>query len=416
MDIEKIEKIIQRLDMGELHHVQKYIAEQIKKLELTQKHLDDDKGRELRREERFETNLLGTLTRITDVKPGERKEYSVTVHDISKSGMRLKVDTNFIPSRVVEITFAGPGGKIKRCFLEIVRMRKMSNQDGNWLEVGCRSINNEEVRRMRLKEEKVIKTRSKLHSRRGILVLIVGTETEVNEKKLLARMKAQQYNVHRVDSLNVAMKSAEKTKAQLCIFCSASKLLTQADMLTAIGNRPPTLATLAIIEKEEDRLELLKAGVDECISEANYENFFFKAIERAMLGHAGRQGKSSHEISGRALIVSIDTTRINLISYQLEENGYSFRIASDIHEARNSAKDPFDLIFADFDINCPEEFTELHDLFSNLSVIALCDDFSHGQQAIVNGASNYLCMPPSKEDVQMILELAKAKLETSAKH
>jgi len=176
------------------------------------------------------------------------------------------------------------------------------------------------------------------------------------------------------------------------------------------NNTPPFLATLALIDSELDRMPLIMAGVDECLSENNYDEFLFPAIERAIVGHTLRQNKGAMQVSGRALVCSIDNTRVNLISYQMEEHGYTLRVVSDIDEARHCLKDPFDLVMVDYDFDNSEEFREIRDLFCELPVIALCDEIVHGQQAIVDGASNYLCMPPCKEDIQMVLELAATHL------
>ena len=407
----KIEKLLQRCDLKQLNEIKKTVSEMIEREIGNQSYWDDQNGRKQRREERFETNLLGTMTRITDVKPGERKEYSVSVHDISRNGMCLKVDTNFTPSRVVEVTFAAPGGKIKRCFMEVVRVRKMTNENGSWLEVGCRSAGTEEVRRLRLQEEQVTKTRSKLRSQRGILIILVGDNSDEFEKKLTAKIKIKNYSVRRFDSVHQAIHNAEKLQAQLAIFCRGSHLCRDSKMLDELKSKPSELATLAIIESEEDRMPLILAGIDECLMEQNYEEYLFHSIERSMVGHALRQNKKSMNMSGRVLIQSIDNTRINLITYQLEEYGYSTRVANDLEEAQNCVKDPFDMILADYDPDNPEEFRSLRELFNDLPVIALCDDISHGQKAIVDSASNYLCMPPTKEDIQMILDLATSRIE-----
>ena len=414
MDISKIEKLLRRCELNDLYEIETILSDLIQKEEVGSKRWNDDDGRKQRKEKRFETNLLGTLTRITDVKPGERKEYSVTIGDISRSGMRLQVDGKFNPSRVVEVMFASPGGKIKRCFVEVVRMQKMSNQDGNWLELGCRTVRNEEVRRLRLQEEVMAKMRSKLNSRSGILILVVGLDTESTEKQLTARVKSQKYIVRQVDNVHQAVHSAEKIKAQLAIFCQGSPLCRDEESLAELKKKPKGLAVMAIIEKEEDRMPLMMAGVDECLTVKNSEDYLFNAIERALIGHAMRNNNASQQLSGRVLIFSIDNSRINLMAYQLEENGYNFRVMTDIKESQHYAKDPFDLILADYDDDSAKEFRELAEMFSGLPLIALCENVSQGQQAIMDGASNYLCMPPRKEDVQMILELARKNLQPAS--
>ena len=161
-------------------------------------------------------------------------------------------------------------------------------------------------------------------------------------------------------------------------------------------------------------MSLMMAGVDECLTVKNCDDYLFYAIERALIGHTMRNSSAEQQLSGRVLIVSIDNSRVNLMIFQLEENGYNFRVVTDINEAQHYAKDPFDLILADYDEDSDKEFSGLMEIFSGLPVIAMCENVSQGQQAIMNGASNYLCMPPRKEDVQMILELARKNLQQAS--
>ena len=414
MSISKIEKLLLHCELRELKEIQEIVSERIATLATSDAHKQDSEGHNNRQEERFKTNLLGTLTRITDVRPGERKEYSITINDISRSGMRLKVDSNFIPSRVVEVTFAAPGGKIKRCFMEVVRMRKDHNEDGSWLDVGCRVINNEEVRCLRLREEQIAKTRNKLRKRTGILILLIGKDADIEKKRLLTTLKAKNYNVKRVDSVRKAMESAGKVSAQLAIFCNGSQLCKDEKLLSEVKNKPANMATLALIEKDSDRLTLLKAGIDECLTLDKVNEFISHAIERAMVGHAMRGKHMQQQLSGRALIYTIDNSRVNMVGYQLEENGYSYRVATNTQEAQRFAKDPFDMVIADFDITDYSEFIELREIFAGLPVIAMCDELAHGQEAMVNGATNYLSMPPSREDILLILEMAAEQLSVSS--
>ena len=118
MDTTKIEKLLQNCDLRELYSLESILTDLIQKAKQNAAKQKETKGRQLRNEDRFDTNLMGTLIRITDVKPGERKEFSINIQDLSRSGMKFKVDTNFIPSRIVEVLFGAPGGKIKKAFME----------------------------------------------------------------------------------------------------------------------------------------------------------------------------------------------------------------------------------------------------------------------------------------------------------
>ena len=322
MNLSKIEDILNRCDLSELIKVEKIVQKLIENQKSASKLSDEEQGSQLRREQRFQTNILGTLVRITDIKPGERKEYSVTLKDISQSGICLIVDLNFVPSRIVEVVFAGPGGKIKRSYLEVVRMRKMTNQDGSWLEVGCRAVGDEEVRRARLQEDQIAKMRSKMHKRSGIIILAVGPETEENNK-LIERVKLASYQVRQITGIVPAMESARKISAQLAILCNGSEISKDPKLLAELAKAPSTLARIAIVDNDEDRFALIEAGVDECLKkrDSKKDDFLFYGIERAMVSHLLRQGKSLNSTT-KALVVSMDNTKINLITYQLEDHGY----------------------------------------------------------------------------------------------
>ncbi len=410
MALDKIKQLLESCKVQELYELEKHIDHLIQEAEKQAREICESKERERRREERFDMNLLGTLTRITDVKPGERKEYSVTIQDVSRGGMRLKLEHNFIPSRVVEVTFASPGGKIKRCFLEIVRMVKNTNQDGSWLEVGCRSINNDEVRRLRLQEEQVSRIRSKLHNRSGIMVMIVGSDADENKQRTVNRLKNHGFSTRQVDSLHVAMQSGEKINAQLAIICNGSQLCTDSRQLEVLKNKPQCMAVMAIVHRQEDIMPLVIAGVDECLTEENYDNYLFPSIERAILGHAVRRGRNQKRLSGCAMVVSHDSKRLNLVAYQLEENGYNYNKVTGQEELAACSHRPCDLVLVDYCPSDKEDFKEVLAQYTNTPVVAMCEDLADGHSAIADGAANYLCMPPSKEDIKMILELTGAKL------
>ncbi len=405
MSLKKIEELLEACSVKDLETLEHLVREKIVAGKINAGQWNDLQGRKQRKEPRFETKMLGTLTRVTDVKPGERKEFSVTICDVSRSGMKLIVDPKFIPARVVEVTFAAPGGKIKRSVMEVVRMRKMVNQDGSWLEIGCRSLGEDEVRRIRLQEEKIAKMRSRLHRKASILILVVGPDSE-ETTQLLGKIKAAEYQVKRLTAVQEALRTAEKVSAQLAIFCQGSDICEDKNVLAELKKIPPGLATLAIVDHDADRFPLLQAGVDECTTRVNgaiREEFIFHAIERALVGHVVRC-QDQRGATSKALILGGNNTKINLISYQLEEHGYMAQSASNLEEARNHPEKEYDLIFVDFDAMPKGEFEQILKYFDGLPVIALCDEIGNGHQAVSLGANNYICMPPGEEEMRMILE------------
>jgi len=405
MDIGQIEKFLETCDLRELYTVEAKLTDLIKKAKQHTALMEDTQARQLRREERFETTLSGSLIRVTDVKPGERKEYSITIQDLSRSGMKFKVDTTFIPSRVVEVLFGAPGGKIKQTFMEVVRMKKRTDSGGAWLEVGCRKIGEEAVHRLRLQEKRIAQMRSKLHQRSGLQVLVVGPEIE-EVTKLVNRIKNDGYQVRRVDRPKLAVRRAENLGSHLVIYYQGEELCRDPELLKTAVSGPSKLATLALVENEEQQFILFRAGIDECLMLNRCHEFLSNAMERALIGRAIRQ---NYYTPGQVLVVSKDNTKINLLFYQFEEQGYLCKVERDPQTALEFNSNEYDLVLADYSELSPESFRDLREKFYDLPLIALCDEFASGTQAMAQGANNYLCMPPTPESVQLVLGNCVAK-------
>ena len=125
------------------------------------------------------------------------------------------------------------------------------------------------------------------------------------------------------------------------------------------------MASVAIVDSDEDRFALIQAGVDECLKKTSSkkDEFLFHAIERAMVGHLLRQGKSISSTT-KALIVSLDNTKINLITYQLEEHGYECRNVDTAEEAVKLENNQFDIVIADYDGYNDDEIKKLIEYFT----------------------------------------------------
>jgi DNA-binding NarL/FixJ family response regulator len=404
MNLNKIEKLLRRCNQPELKAIEEMLQELSDDPDSTNPDDNQHSKRKSRRDKRFETNLFGSLLRITDVKPGERKEFSAIIKDISRSGLKLAVEGNFVPSRIVSVTFAGPGGKTKRYFLEVVRMRKMANQNGCWLEIGCRSISVEKVRRLQLKEEKLAKMRSRLHRKKEILIAAAG-KLDDNAEKIIARIKAKGYGICHLKTVREAMWNAKQLSAQLVLFLQGSNLLEHEELLAEIKTNTARAATLAIVDSDEHRLPLLQTGVDEClvIKDKIQPDYIFHLIERALVGHAARN-PDSQSATAEALVVSRDNIKNNLITFRLEEYGYVCKIVSEMAEALKFSEDEIDLVMLDFDSFTTVELQQLVLHFPSIIVLAMCNDMGSGHQAMVHGATNYLCMPPKKDDMDIIMK------------
>jgi len=401
MNSEEMQHFIWKCSVEDLRVLEQMVSDRRKEIDATYSKMSDELGRQQRREERFEVNYIGTLVRLTDVKPGERKEYSVLIKDISKSGMCLRVDSNFIPCRLVEVVFHVPGGKVKKCQLTIIRMQKRETKDGAWLELGCQSVEKEEVLRVKWQEQHFVELHQKLKNTGRLRVVVVGKADETLKRMLETRSASQRYDVHYVHLLTKVISELRENASDLLIFSESTRWSQDPDFKGFVESVSGTVATLVMISREEDRPILQKAGVDECLSGKDCEEFLYRAMERALVGKPAKASQQK-KLSGRVLIISNHSNKINLLTFYLEDNGFILYVANSVEEAREYLSNSLDAVFADFHPHAKDEFYAVFNQFRDIPVIAICDEVFYGHEAIACGATNWMAMPFNQEDFRMI--------------
>ena len=406
--VKEIEALLDACEQQELLAAERAVMERLWQHKCTNK-LSEDEERKLRRDPRFETNLLGTLTRVTDVRSGERKEFVATITDLSRGGMQLRVDREFTPSRLVELTFAGPGGKIKRTFMEVVSIRKRTNDEGQWVELGCRRVEIELVQQMKLQEELIRKARKQLHNRQKIRILVVGPEGP-ETAELIARLRALGHVVEHVKLERQSVVNALKGPAHLVLFCRGARLRDDPGLLSEI-RQTKGLATLVFLENEDDRLFLLQAGVDECVTgrEQVSDQLLFSAIDRALTVKMIRR-HTRHVPTAQALLVCADQSARSMVKYHLEECGYGCQMADGAESAMAVDSEQVDVVLAAFEEIDSEPFKLLAGHFREVPLVAVCQDLTKGHEAMVQGATMFFRLPPGKDDMRTLLESLELNL------
>ncbi len=411
VDKTKIEDMLNKCDLHELEDIEKTLISMLDMLrgavDVTSDLFAENTSEE-RQEKRFNTDILATVFRKTEVRPGQRLEFCGTIKNISRQGMCLQISSSFIPSRMIEVLFSVSGGKSKRCYMEVVRMRKAKSPKANWIELGCQSIDNARINDLMTQEHNISEMRKILTNRGNIVILAVSSHSKSRDKNITDQIKKYDFYVRTLHEYSQVIRSASMSHAHLAIFYEGSRLKNEKKFFRELKSKPSDLATMAIIEDEQDRTPLLRAGIDECLHIDAVDKYLLQAIERAMLGCASRKNKQKTTRSSQALVVNNVNGRNNILSFHMNENGYNLLFADNLDEAQNHSIEDIDLVLADFEPADPENFENVRELFFGLPVVALCEDIADGQQALLHGGSDYLCMPPTREDINMILERASS--------
>jgi len=414
MNTEQIKSLLQQCGLKELLEIECFLESLINNSEYEEP-LELEGNEELiRREPRAFTKIFGILTRLTDIQPGEAVEYNAQILDLSRHGMRLRVNHDFCPSRIIKVNFPGPKQTWKESFLEVVRTLKKHNRNEQWLELGCRSISEESARLWQSKEKKITRLQNKLQQRSSLLILVIGLYNQDNVK-FIAHLKSEGYLVQHLYHLHQLIQGNNKYQnANLAIFCTDSLLSDHLDTIEEIKIKRPSLATLAIIKSEQDRSAFFTAGIDECIIEENCEELILPSIERAVISRQLQQNNQKPRSQFHILVISDKKAAMNIICHYLEQHQYNCQKMDSTDNIKDLSAKEYDLVLADFNLKNPEIFVSIQERFSGKPIIALTEDIKHGQQAQALGAENYLSIPPNLKHLQMIIENLNAKRKVSS--
>jgi len=290
---DKIESLLNNCQLQSLYEIQIILESLIARRESEAAALQDEKGRKRRSEARFNFVLRAKVKRITDVSDGQLKEYPATINDISRHGMKLKVDqANYCYSRIIQVNFHSPNGDTKETYLEVVRIKEMFNEKEGWYELGCKCVSNDEVRELQDSEARMATMQNKIRNKTKITIFTVGDKGGFNSQ-LIARVRLMGYEVYGLfDIKQLLHKKQQMREPQLVIFCPEIKLLQNMEFIENIRLEYRNLALLAITNGVDEYAELLKAGIENCIIMHELDELLPLSIERSILS------RKLHENSG----------------------------------------------------------------------------------------------------------------------
>jgi|GEM_PF-6045623 len=358
-------------------------------------------AQEKRTSSRYITDFSGNIVRLTNVRPGEQRDYSAKINDISANGMNIRVSADFIPSNAIKVVFPGPKGDMKRFFLKIVRIRKQFNHHDEWMELGCVTISKKQVRQQQIQEKKSLEIRRRLREKRSIRILISGPD----HQWLTTRIKIEGYQVEHHKSMKDTINAANSNrKFNLILFTQGTALSQNDAMLNLTNQNIKRIAKLGICDLKEHFVNLYQNGFDECISHSANRDFLFYSIEQAILGYQSRTQANATSNRKEALILSSKPISSSTLSYQLDEYGFNCLIANSLKECTNINLNKLGVVFVEICPDEPFELKEVLNAFQNIPVIGICNSLSDSQKAMSAGCERYIAMPPNEHDFKMVIE------------
>ncbi|MBN1436595.1 MAG: PilZ domain-containing protein [Sedimentisphaerales bacterium] len=415
MSIEEIKSLLAQCSTEDLHELKETICALITKAEITGIITDKTTSRDMRRESRFDLGTQGSLRRLTNIRAGQKTEYTVEIKNISRNGTCLLVPANFAFSTVVEIVFPGPDYKMKRCLLEVVRIRRAVIDENHYLELGCRSITKKELT-VRLEEDhRISELQRHISDRRAIPVTLV-TQESINTEEVQSQIEALGHPVQIVNTVQEALGLENARQSQLVVLLDCDRLVQDIEQMHALVDTPKKMAKLAIINDHEQRCLLLKAGVDECLIAEHMEAYLCQMMDRALAGSAIRKGYKIKREKNDVLILSTDNKQINMLGFFLDEYAITWKAAHDISELEEDEIESYGVLFVEFDTGKKDQFRQIQKQLTDTIIIAVCNNLGHGKWAMSCKATEYITMPLSASKMETTLQrVAPYLLEKNVK-
>ncbi len=407
--LEEIRKILESCDQDELGEIRQLVDDAGSLVQLVSLELGGVKPENKRNEQRIPYDAEAEIIRLTDVKSGERVEYTASLKDVSRSGLCLQVEGHFIPSRLIKVHFATPVGKNKEVVVEVVRIKEdvTGPKKNEITEVGCKSIGYQDANKIIIKDNKIREIRRSIKNREQVLILLVSDNTSDVDDKIYKQLRRDGFNVKKMFSVHQALTSAAKTNAQLTILCNGTKLRYDKDFTRQFRYRAESLASIAVVDNEDDRRMLSRAGIDECITPEAIEDYLEDAVESAIIGH--RLKCHDRVDKHQALLVGGDNLSQNTIKETLSGCGYGMVYCKNSAVSECYGIEEFEVVFASYDPENPLEFMKVLELYYSNTVIAIAENPLYGREALVRGAADYICTPVDKEALVSAMDSARDK-------
>ncbi|MBI9019532.1 MAG: PilZ domain-containing protein, partial [Phycisphaerae bacterium] len=409
---ENIRNLMSECSLGQLLQIETYLEGQIKKQEAITAKLGDPKGRKNRKEVRINTRIRAKIERITNISPGEYKEFTAYIEDISRHGMKLKItDPNYIHSKIIKVIFWGPKKTVKNAYMQIARTRYCESNSEKWIEIGCHSIKDEQVRRLRQTEKQRIdriaigRKNKELKARKiknADIYLVGFAKNEENDLKSM--INSFGYGVNEVDGISdIPADKSSHQKYQIAVLSPNIELSKNPHIIEQFKSQRPNVAGLAIVE---DGYSIDDADPQGHLDYMTMEEVYVRLhhyIKKALLHHFVPQTMKKND-KPTILTISSNENLQKELEEHFHEIGYECQFVNDRLEAEMSEVENISAVIFDqgsLEIN---DLAAITNYYHDLPMVSLTNDWDQGEIAISMGINNYISLPLEKDKLDRILD------------
>ncbi len=374
-----------------------------------------------RSEPRFDVSLRGSARPLMSAHGTGERTYPITIVDVSRTGMRFLVDSTAPLYPLAEVSFAGPSGRIRNVLIKLLRIRLvfrkgLDAQTRQTCEVAARAIDDSEMAQIQARQRRVQEIDNVLRRREGLPVLVVGDGRPVSAAR--SALASAGWPVTVTNRIARVEEMLAPKDPQALVYLDGKAALMQREMIGRLRRERPLLAQVAVVHSADDRQALLAAGIDECVHTVNaeplLEMYLHRAIKACLLRSPG-----SHESRGTHLLMLVENN-LRLAQLGMASHREAFRVTFSYDRAGMMGLLRFsevDALILDDDSASARDWVLLRHLRLELPlmpVIVAVTELPRGAEALAHGATEYLPLPATKQDLQAVVASSQRIIEFEA--
>jgi DNA-binding response OmpR family regulator len=373
---------------------------------------------EKRSHARFNVCLSGTARPLVTPAGARERTFGITIVDLSREGMRFRVDASAPLYPLAEVVFTGPTGRVRNVYVKLIRTRMIFGDDeGDVCEIAAHAIDPQELTAVQERQRRLRAAQRTVRKSVDTPVVLVGDDADLL-KHLEKVVSSAGHPVIGVGDYNRLAEALSPSGPQVLVHLDGRQALLHRDMLAQLRKERPELATVAVFDSIERRGELLAAGIEECVHRVNATALLTMYIQRAVkarmlaaeadspLGPVSVLLHVENNLQLAQLGMSSHRDNLN-VSFSYDTEGMlSLLRCADIQavvlDAKAASKDGWALV------------RRIREEFLNLPVLVAVDDLALGSEAVSRGATEYLQMPAKRQDLLTLVHTSRRAEEFEA--
>lgn len=372
---------------------------------------DRPRSLEKRSHQRFDVCLPGSARPLVVAAGARERTFPITIVDLSKSGMRFRVDASAPLYPLSEVVFTGPTGRMRNVFVKMVRMRMIfGDGEANMCEIAAHSVDPTELSAVQERQRRIRATHKTVACGRDIPVVLIGPDRD-QAKHAESVVSGSGYPAVTLSDYARLAEALQPTGPQVVVHLDGRQALLHRDLMAELRKDRPELAAVAVFESTDHRRELLEAEVDECVHAINATALLTMYIKRAVktrllaadadspLGPVNVLLHVQNNLQLAQLGMSSHRDNVN-VSFSYDTEGMlSLLRCADVHavvlDSGAARKNDWDLL------------KRLRREFVGVPLLVAVEDAAAGPEAVCHGATEYLQLPAKRQDLITLVHTSR---------